>query len=131
MNGKLMAEATLNRDFLETRHRLLDIAAALDRLDRAPNRERLGDDPRLAMIRKAVETLAEDTPGRTGRVQMVFSIPYDRPGTQTLSNRHADRPCNESCAGWSLACLEDCKWCGCRSKYSRFRIREGKSGRRR
>ena len=72
------AADVLNRDFLESRSRILDLAAALDRLDRAPGRP--GDHPpdrRLAQLRQAIEALLEPGPGRAETVQRLFSIDYD------------------------------------------------------
>jgi hypothetical protein len=71
------AAAVLDRDFLETRSRILDLAAALDRHDRAPGR--MGDPPdrRLAQLRQALEALLEPGPGRSETVQRIFSIDYD------------------------------------------------------
>ncbi|WP_435005723.1 hypothetical protein P12x_003522 [Tundrisphaera lichenicola] len=68
----------LNRDFLETRSRILDLAAALDRLERAPGR--LAEHPpdqRLAQLRQAIEALLEPGPGRAETVQRLFSLDYD------------------------------------------------------
>jgi hypothetical protein len=68
----------LDRDFLETRSRILDVAAALDRLERAPNKS--GDhhpDRRLAQLRQALEALLEPGPGRAETVQRLFSLEYD------------------------------------------------------
>lgn len=67
----------LNRDFLETRCRILDIAAALDRLDRAPGRPGEAPDRRLAQLRQALEALLEPGPGRAETVQRLFSLEYD------------------------------------------------------
>jgi hypothetical protein len=72
----------LNRDFLETRSRILDIAAALDRLDRAaghPPGE--APDQRLAQLRQAIEALLVPGPGRAETVQRLFSLEYE-PGWQ-------------------------------------------------
>lgn len=68
----------LNRDFLETRSRVLDLAAALDRLDRAP-RPGATDPPdsRVGRIRQAIEALLEPGPGRAETVQRIFSLDYD------------------------------------------------------
>jgi hypothetical protein len=67
----------LNRDFLETRSRILEIAAALDRLDRAPERGGHAVDRRVAELRQAIEALLEPGPGRAETVQRIFSLNYD------------------------------------------------------
>ncbi|MFO0952875.1 MAG: hypothetical protein U0835_17340 [Isosphaeraceae bacterium] len=71
----------LNRDFLEVRSRILELAAALDRLDRAPRTagdgQVHGPDPRLAQLRQALEALLEPGPGRAETVQRLFSLEYD------------------------------------------------------
>jgi hypothetical protein len=71
----LTAQEVLNREFLEIRCKILDLAAALDRLDRAEGS--LEDDPRLAALRAALDVLTTREPERAERVQMVFSRPYD------------------------------------------------------
>ncbi len=70
--------AVLDRDFLDSRSRILDLAASLDRLDRAPGRS--ADHPpdrRLAQLRQALEALLEPGPGRAETVQRLFSLEYD------------------------------------------------------
>ncbi|WP_422927067.1 hypothetical protein [Singulisphaera sp. PoT] len=71
------ASEVLNRDFLETRCRILDIAAALDRHDRATNRPGEAPDRRLAQVRQALEALLEPGPGRAETIQRIFSLDYD------------------------------------------------------
>ena len=67
----------LNRDFLEARSRVLDLAAALDRLDRAPRAGAEAPDSRLAQLRQSLEALLEPGPGRAETVQRIFSLEYD------------------------------------------------------
>ncbi len=69
----------LDRDFLETRCRILDVAAALDRLDRASvqSGEGLHPDHRLNQIHQAIEALLVPGPGRSETVQRLFSLEYD------------------------------------------------------
>ena len=67
----------LERDFLDTRSRVLDLAAALDRLDRAPRGGHEAPDSRLAQLRAALEALLEPGPGRAETVQRIFSLEYD------------------------------------------------------
>ncbi len=67
----------LNRDFLEVRSRILDLAAALDRLDRAPRAGTETPDSRVAQLRQSLEALLEPGPGRAETVQRLFSLEYD------------------------------------------------------
>lgn len=67
----------LNRDFLELRARILELSAALDRLDRAPRVGHEAPDGRLAQLRQAIEALLEPGPGRAETVQRIFSLEYD------------------------------------------------------
>lgn len=78
------AADVLNRDFLETRSRILEIASALDRIDRAPGRAGEHPDRRLARLRQAIEALLEPGPGRAETVQHLFSLEYDPHWQQTL-----------------------------------------------
>lgn len=71
------AADVLNRDFLDTRSRILEVAAALDRLDRAPGRAGDPPDRRLAQLRQAIEALLEPGPGRAETIQRLFSLEYD------------------------------------------------------
>jgi hypothetical protein len=68
------AKEVLDRDFLTIRSRLIDLAAALDRVERGEGS--VEADPRMARIRKALAILAGPGADRTGRVQMAFSLPY-------------------------------------------------------
>lgn len=91
MNQSRDAADVLNRDFLESRSRILEVAAALDRLDRAPGR--VGDPPdrRLAQLRQAIEALLEPGPGRAETIQRLFSLEYD-PGWQEKYGVVESRP---------------------------------------
>lgn len=71
------AADVLNRDFLESRSRILEVAAALDRLDRAPGRASDPPDHRLAQLRQAIKALLEPGPGRAETIQRLFSLEYD------------------------------------------------------
>jgi hypothetical protein len=72
---KLMnAQQVLEREFLEIRAKLLELAASFDRLDRGE-----GDiiqDVRLGCIREGLEVLAGAGPGRAEAIQMIFSREY-------------------------------------------------------
>jgi hypothetical protein len=73
------SSAVLNRDFLEVRGKILEVAATLDRLDRAPTHHVHAEAPdrRLAQLRQALEALIEPGPGRTETIQRIFSLEYD------------------------------------------------------
>ena len=71
----LSAPEVLNREFLEIRCKILELAAAFDRLQRADGA--LDEDPRLARIREALSVLLEASPDRAEQVQMIFSRPYE------------------------------------------------------
>lgn len=70
----------LDHDFLEVRSRILDLAAALDRLDRAPGRPGLHPDRRLSQLHQAIEALQVPGPGRVETIQLLFSDDYDPHG---------------------------------------------------
>ena len=77
MPAVLSASQLLTRDFLEIRAKILEVAACLDRLDRADGS--VADDSRTAQIRAGIGALLNDDgrAGRAERVQMIFSLPYE------------------------------------------------------
>lgn len=77
MTGRLTAAEMLDREFLEIRCRLIDIAAALDRIDFASDADEVRSDPRLAKLREAAAILTDGQPNRAQRAQMAFSDAYD------------------------------------------------------
>ena len=86
----------LDSEFLGIRCRLIEVAAALDRIDRAggdcpnfrvsengtvpfdPAADSVGGDPQMARIRRSLEIVAGGGPNRAEQVQMVFSLPYEK-----------------------------------------------------
>ncbi|HEX4144559.1 MAG TPA: hypothetical protein VHY91_13715 [Pirellulales bacterium] len=74
MSNPHSATDVLNREFLEVRARLLQVAAALDRLDRAEGS--VEDDPRFQNLHRVLEVLRGAGPQRAEQVQMIFSRPY-------------------------------------------------------
>jgi len=74
MPTPLAANELLDREFLNIRARLIDMAAALDRIDRAEGA--VGADPRLGQIRQSLQVLSADSADRAARIQMIFSLPY-------------------------------------------------------
>ncbi len=75
--SSMTARAVLDQDCPAIRHRILDIAASLDRLDRAGIADEIADDPRRRNIQDAIRLLTEPTTDRAARVQIVFSDPFD------------------------------------------------------
>ncbi len=74
----------LDRHFLEIRHRVLDIAAGLDRIDRADDAAKTRSDPRYLQLEQAIRVLFDGKPDRAERIQMAFSLPYDEHWKSTL-----------------------------------------------
>ena len=68
------AKAVLDREFLEIRARLLQVAAALDRLDRADGS--VADDPRRQNLDKALDVLRGPEAQRAEQIQLIFSRSY-------------------------------------------------------
>jgi hypothetical protein len=71
----LSAPEVLNREFLEIRCKILDLAAALDRLSRAEGS--VEGDPRTSRLCEALQVVLDEPEGRAEQVQMIFSRPYD------------------------------------------------------
>lgn len=76
MSATLSASAVLDRTYLEVRARLLELAAIMDRIDRAPGSEGMQQDPRLGEIQKGIDILKSTGFNRAERIQLVFSDPY-------------------------------------------------------
>jgi hypothetical protein len=77
MTVKRDAQTILDSDFLGIRYRILELAASLDRIDRAPERQGHRPDPRLAQLRRGLEALLEPGPDRAETIQRIFSLDYD------------------------------------------------------
>jgi site-specific recombinase len=69
------AAEILEREFLIVRAKLLEAAAAFDRLDRAEGS--VVNDPRRQKLRQALDVLAADEPDRAEKLQLLFSLPFD------------------------------------------------------
>jgi hypothetical protein len=78
----LSAPEVLDQYYLETRCQLLELAATLDRLDLAIQRdadESVAEDSRLERLRTTLDMLADRkaTPDRAERMLRLFSDPSD------------------------------------------------------
>ena len=71
------AQAVLSREQFKIRAKLIEIAAILDRIDRA-NGE-VDDDPRMMEIRKSLEVLSGSNgdSNRAAEIQMIYSRTFD------------------------------------------------------
>jgi hypothetical protein len=78
MSIPLSASKVLDREYLTMRCKVIDLAAALDRIDRAAGD--VADNPRIALIRRSLDILGGDAPDRTERIQQVFSLPCEAEG---------------------------------------------------
>src|SRR5687767_7386192 len=72
----LTANEVIDRYFLEVRAKLLEVAATLDRIERAADPEQVADD-RLAKVRRALTILAQTGTDRAEQIQLLFSRDYD------------------------------------------------------
>lgn len=70
----LKNQKPLDGEFLGVRCRLIELAATLDRIDRAGGAE---GDTRMDQIRDSLAILSGAAPDRAERIQMVFSLPYE------------------------------------------------------
>jgi hypothetical protein len=64
----------LDQEYLVARAKILELAAILDRLDRANGSA--SEDPRYGLLRQGMELLQQSEDGRAERVQLLFSRPY-------------------------------------------------------
>lgn len=69
------ASQVLDEEFLTLRAKLLEIAAGLDRLDRAPGSASF--DSRRGLIEKSLTMIQSDSGDRAERLQLLFSRDYD------------------------------------------------------
>ncbi|MEM9588911.1 MAG: hypothetical protein AAGA03_16640 [Planctomycetota bacterium] len=78
------AQKVLSESFLDVRAKLIEIAAALDRIDRAGL---LASDSaaRRDQIRQAIEILLGDDNDRAARLQHLFSRDYDGDWRQQMN----------------------------------------------
>ena len=75
-NKKLMTrQQVLDLYFMDARHKLIDIAAFLDRVDRADGQ----DEFRIKAFRSALRELGGDKPDRAERVLLALSDPTTEP----------------------------------------------------
>ena len=71
------ARAIAEQSFLEIRAKILEVGAALDRIERAEGAGELAGDPRMQQLRESLAILQTSGTDRAERIQMVFSDPYE------------------------------------------------------
>lgn len=72
-NGRA-ATVVFDQELLPIRAKLLEVAAALDRIDRASGS--VGTDPRRTQVQAAIQVLLRPEDDRAEQVQLIFSRPY-------------------------------------------------------
>ncbi|MEI8194665.1 MAG: hypothetical protein WCI73_02025 [Phycisphaerae bacterium] len=69
----LTAQQVLDTYFLETRCKLIEIAANFDRLDRARDLANIRGDQRLIFLAEALKILASPAPNRAELIERLYS----------------------------------------------------------
>jgi hypothetical protein len=71
----MAAQAVLDREYLEVRAKILELAASFDRMERGGGLST--GDGRLKLVRQGLKVLMDETSDRAEQVQLIFSRPYD------------------------------------------------------
>lgn len=74
MSSTMTAGEILDREFLEVRAKILELAASMDRLQRAGGAA--PGDERVEKIRQALAVVGGMEGDRAERIQCLFSLPY-------------------------------------------------------
>ena len=77
MPRTLNANVALDRYFLETRCKIIEIAANMDRIAEGSGADSAKRDPRVARIQEAIRILTSDAKDKAAACQLVFSQNYD------------------------------------------------------
>lgn len=76
MSIPLNSHQVLDREYLEIRGKILELAASLDRLQRAEGC--VSEDRRIALIHQGLEILLQDADqSKASQIQMLFSRVYE------------------------------------------------------
>jgi hypothetical protein len=76
------ARDVFDLEFLPVRAKLLEVAAALDRIERSEGS--VENDPRRTQIQAAVQVLLRPEDDRAEQIQLIFSRPYDHDWRENL-----------------------------------------------
>ena len=77
------AKEVLDREFLDIRSRILDVASSLDRIHRAEGS--VSDDVRMKNLSEALRIALSDDAHRAERIQLLFSREYDEDWKEQFS----------------------------------------------
>ena len=69
------ARVVFDQEFLPVRAKLLEVAAALDRIDRVDGS--IANDPRRTQVQAAIQILLRPEEDRAEQIQLIFSRPYE------------------------------------------------------
>jgi hypothetical protein len=88
--GETMAKArrsmeVFDQEFLPIRAKLLEVAASLDRLDRASGA--LTSESRITQVHAAIQVLLRPVSDRAEKIQLVFSRPFEDDWREKLGVR--------------------------------------------
>ncbi len=83
MSTESSSHEILDREFLPIRAKILEIAASLDRIQRASGN--VAEDPRLLQLHTAISKLLADDPDRAKQIQLLFSRPYQQQWRDALN----------------------------------------------
>lgn len=75
MSIPMTSTEVLDREYLEIRAKILQLAASFDRLDRGDGS--VSGDPRLSLIHEALRVLDSEQEDRAEQVQLIFSRQYE------------------------------------------------------
>ena len=71
------ATSALDGSFLETRCKIIEIAANLDRIAQSSGAPSLSTDRRMSQLTTAIAILLDNKADKAKRCQMAFSLPYE------------------------------------------------------
>lgn len=83
MSSAISSTLPLDREFLPARAKILEIAAALDRIQRASPED--AEDPRWKQLQDGIKLLQSEDLERAEQVQLLFSRPFDEQWRETLN----------------------------------------------
>ena len=82
MSIPMTTEQILDREYLEIRAKILELAASFDRLERSDGV--IPEDERWQLIQQGIKTLLNDGTKKAEQIQMLFSLDFDENWKKTL-----------------------------------------------